>query len=224
MAALTLAQLQLYTRDLVGDPSNSGTGANTYTDQQVTDAINFACQDICNKLNFTYKSQDITATTPFQSYDLTTLAQDYVKIRRVALKDTSTTPVSYTELLKSTYGEEDLRNPAWLQLTCTPPTTLPRRWVLVDGKTIYVVPRPTAAYPAAGTTVTITVGYVQQPTVLVNTTDTVDTRIPWPVQIYLKYAAASWLKQFSGQDTQDLQQANEWMQQFNNYIGYQGEV
>jgi len=217
MAALTLTTLNAQVRDLVGDPSNSGTGANTYSDPQITDAINYAIQDLCTRMHFTYVEKDLTATTPWSSFTLGSIAQDYISIRRIMLKNSGTSPASYTELLQSTYAQEDLRNNAWRQLTADMSTGFPLRWILQDGETIVAIPRPTAAYPS-GTTVTLTIGYVQQPTALASGTDPVDARIPFPIQIYLKYAAASWLKVLSGKDITDLNQAKAWMDQFNAYI------
>lgn len=218
MAALTLATLIAQVRDLVGDQApavTGGTNNTTFTDTQITDAVNYACQDLCVRNGYSYMEADIAVTTPFQQYPMVGVCQDYLIIRRVMLKGSSS---AETQLLKSSEAEEDIKNPAWRQLTADMVATFPRRWVLKDGKTIWPIPTPTAAYPS-GTTVTLTVGYIQQPSTLVNMTDTVDARIPFPVQIYLKYAAASWLKEFSGTDQTDLAQAAAWMKQFLGYIG-----
>lgn len=218
MASLTLAQLRTQVQDLIGDNAQiAGTNNQTYSDAQIADAINYAIQDLCTKQNWTYLDADVTATTPFQSYSMIGTIQDYLKIRRVFLKNSGTSPATYTELLKSSYVEEDVKNAEWRQLTADMVNTFPRRWVSMDGETIFIIPRPTAAYPS-GTTVTITVGYIQRPAALVSDSDTVDDRIPWPVQIYLKYAACAWLKQLSGQDTMDPSYAKVWMDMYNQLI------
>ena len=214
MAALALSTLLTQVRDLVGDQTpayTGGTNNTRFSDAQITDAINYACQDLCIRNGYSYTEAAVTATTPFASYSLASIL-DYLIIRRILLSGQG-------ELLASAEADEDLRNPFWRTATADMVTAFPRRWLLKDGATVLIIPAAAQAYPTNGTTVTITVGYIQRPTILVANTDTVDSRIPWPVQIYLKYAAASWLKQFSGTDQTDLAQAQAWMTMFLGYIG-----
>lgn len=228
MAALTLATLRTLTRDLVGDPDNGGTGANTYSDAQHAQAINWAIQYVCTRMHYTYQEAIIiqaVATTPlvFSLANAVNTAgtsapiNDYLIIHRVMTggRPNGVTAIATSTLIKTTEAEEDLKSPTWRGYTSA--TIPPKRWLLLDASKIMLVPTPTVGN--SSTNYVITVGYTQNPTALSADGDTVDSRIPWPVQNYLKYAAGAWLKQLGGQDEQDIPQSEEWMKIFNDFVG-----
>lgn len=228
MAALTLSQLRVLTRDLVGDPDNGGTGANTYSDAQMAQAINWAIQYVCTKMRYTYKEALIiqavsAAPLVFSMAGAVDTAgasapiNDYLIIQRVMTggRPHSLTAIPTATLIKSTEAEEDLKSPTWRSYTSS--TIAPKRWLLLDSTSLMLVPTPTVGN--SSTNFVITVGYTQKPTDLAADGDAVDARIPWPVQNYLKYASGAWLKQYGGQDEQDLKQSMTWMQMFNDFIG-----
>lgn len=232
MAALTLATLNTQVRELVGDPVNvglgTGAGANTYSDAQIADAINWAIQYVCDKMDYTYQETmviqavgAVPLTFPLANGVLPSgVAQpinDYLSVKRVMTGGSPhlLTAISLSSLLMTTEAEEDAKNPAWRSYSSG--TIAPRRWLFLDGATIVLVPTPTTGN--SGANFVVTVGYTQKPTALANNTDVVDSRIPWPVQNYLKYAAGAWLKQLGGQDQQSLTQSTAWLEVFNKFAG-----
>lgn len=228
MAALTLLQLRTLTRDLVGDPDNGGTGANTYSDSMMNDAINWAVQYVCTRMGYTYKEaliiQAVSASPlvfsmagAVNTAGTSAPINDYLVLRRVMTggKPNGVSAIATATLIKSSEAEEDLKSPTWRGYTSA--TIAPKRWLLLDGTNIMLVPTPTVGNST--TNFIITVGYSQKPTDLSANGDTVDSRIPWPVQNYLKYAAGSWLRQMGGQDLQSLQESSEWLKVFNDFVG-----
>jgi hypothetical protein len=159
--------------------------------------------------HYTYVEENITITSApsNQKYGVIPLTSfmDYIEIRRCYF-DTY-----FTELVKTTMAMEAERNPYWRVAI-----GLPERWFLYDGETIAIVPYSGAqlsGFPSA------TVGYIQSPVLLSANTDTVDTRIPYAVQNYIKYAAASWLLSLDQTDTTALQTAKTYMDTFISLIG-----
>lgn len=232
MAALTLANLTTLVRDLIGDPINTtavgGVNNTDYTATQVTDSINWAIQYVCTQMHYTYVETMIISavgTVPLafplsggvNAAGAAAPINDYLIIRRVMTGGTPhlLTAIPTSTLLLSSEAEEDMKSPTWRGYSSA--TIPPKRWLLKDGTTIFLVPTPTVGNST--TNFVITVGYTQKPTDLAADADPVDSRIPWPVQNYLKYAAAAWLKQLGGRDVHDQQQAAEWMKMFNDFVG-----
>lgn len=196
MASLTLSAVQTQVRDLVGDATAT---SNTWSDQQVTDAINFAVKDYCRKTEVSY----LEASANLDSAGKATIPSDYLEVKRVYY--------SGSVLLKSTKKFESMKSATWL----TDSGTATRSWVEYSGSQIKLVPVLTAWGSGSPT---CTIGYVQAPTDLASSGDFLDSRIPVPHQIHLKYAAAAYLLQFDG-DAQDQGKADKYLNEFNALIG-----
>jgi hypothetical protein len=96
---------------------------------------------------------------------------------------------------------------------------VPQRWAILEGNIIVAFPVPMATYLGNPATWLARIGYVQQPALLTATSDTVDARIPFQVQPYLKYAAASWLLALDNSDATALQTSRVFMDSFIAYLG-----
>lgn len=103
---------------------------------------------------------------------------------------------------------ETLKDASWR----TAASSTARRWFVDRGNTIQLVPKENAA-------ANIVIRYVAKPTTLVAPSDTVDSRIPVPVQAHLKYAAAAYLLMFRGPSL-DLSRAATYMNTFEGLIGF----
>jgi len=108
-------------------------------------------------------------------------------------------------LLESSMQIEDWNDPDWKARTGEPTV-----WVQQDGATILL-----NGVPSTGN---ILVCYIQVPTPMVQPADTPDSRIPDVFHQYLKYAAAAYLLQLSGQ-AQNLQKASEFFNKFAAGLG-----
>lgn len=196
--AQTLAQLRYWTQYLVGDPQMT-----TYTSTMYKDAINFAIKDYAAKTGATYFE---TTSLP-DAQGFLTLPTDYISITRVLY------PIGgvATQLVSGSLKFETLKFNTWSTLTGTP-----SRWLIWGGSKARIIP-----YPASPTNATI--GYIQKPTDLALDSDTVDARIPDAHNEYLKYAAGYWLLHLDG-DAQNVQQAMQYMSEFNGLIGFADPV
>ena len=116
------------------------------------------------------------------------------------------------QLLESTFQFESVKDPSW-QTTTAPQ---PLRWVLYSGSSVKITPIPTD-------NVAITIGYVEYPSSLTTDGMTVDARIPDGHAEYLKFAACAYLKLLDG-DNQDVAMADNYMNKFNQLIGYADPV
>ena len=103
-------------------------------------------------------------------------------------------------LWESEIMTEDQKNPNWRSRTGEPTV-----WIQSDGQTILLNGQPSTGY--------VLVGYIQEPTAMVNPTDTPDARIKTYLHQYLKFAAASWLLKQSGQG-QNLKKSSEYYAAF----------
>lgn len=117
-----------------------------------------------------------------------------------------------TQLLESTFQFESMKNPSWQTVTAAQPI----RWVLWSGSMVKITPIPTDD-------VAITIGYVEYPSSLTTDGMTVDARIPDGHAEYLKFAACAYLKLLDG-DNQDVTMADNYMNKFNQLIGYSDPV
>jgi hypothetical protein len=100
---------------------------------------------------------------------------------------------------------EDQKNPNWRSRAGEPTV-----WIQSDGGTILLNGQPASGY--------VQVGYIQEPTAMVNDTDTPDVRIKDYLHQYLKFAAAAWLLKQSGQG-QNLKKSSEYYATFISGIG-----
>jgi hypothetical protein len=73
------AQLQTDVRDLIGDPSSQ---SNTWTDDQVKDAINAAVLNYCEKTGVTYVETELTS----DAGGLVTLPGPAIDVHRVLIR------------------------------------------------------------------------------------------------------------------------------------------
>lgn len=203
---MNLGQLKTDVRDLLRDNSSFGItapvsgDANTFSDTQVVDAINFAVRRFAELTRSTFL---ITSPLLAPSADGTvTIPTDHIKIEYVTwsgkMLDESWTSLEY------------LKNPTWL--TQTGDTVL--RWTKTGGSTIKLTP-----IIIAFSTPTLQCGiqYIQSPTLLVADADNVDSRIPEYEQHYLKYAAGWYLLQMDN-DQRNQTLADKYMQQFQMLI------
>jgi len=200
----TLLQLRTMVRDLLADAKNytpsgiTAVAAQTYSDSQINDAINFACKQYAGKTRCTYDEVACT-TSPSTSYY--TIPSAYLEIVDV-LSNTG------LRLEKSTIEFEYLCRPNWKATWSV--NSAPKRWLQIDGSTIAVNPGfPSGLYPK--------VCMLEVPTTLALDADTVDARIDTSSQEYLKYAAGAYLLQIDG-DEQSIQLADKWLDQFNRLI------
>ena len=120
--------------------------------------------------------------------------------------------MSKKQLLESTFQFESMKDPGWQTATAT----LPLRWVLWSGSSIKITPIPTSD-------TVVTIGYVEYPSSLTTDGMTVDARIPDAHAEYLKFAACAYLKLLDG-DNQDVAMADNYMNKFNQLIGYSDPV
>ena len=193
-APLTLAQLRYLTQYLVGDPQTS-----TYSVEMYLDAINFAIKDYAKKTGATY----IESTATPDANGLCVIPTAYLRILRVLY--------SGSQLVESTFNFESMKDPAWQTLIGAP-----KRWILWSGAKVKLTPHLVSPTDA-------TLGYVEDPTDLVDDTDIVDTRIPWAHHEYLKYSAAAWLLNLDG-DGQENNLSGAYEAKFNALIGYSDPV
>ena len=229
LASYTLAQLTADLLSLSGDINQT-----RFSTTLLNDAINASIKLLVTKKGYTYlekiagvgpgvppwayfplKGHLLGTGTP--AYDIT----DYIELRRVsfgmALISTFG-PTSFNlagyRLNKTTVAIEDMNHPQWRSQASTP-----ARWALYDGSTIAVFPQVAANVITTGYTPIISVGYVQQPALLSSPTDTVDSRVPYSVQQYLKYASAAWLLSLDKSDTTSLNTAKLFQDTFEQLIG-----
>lgn len=201
----TITTLWNDTRYLVGD---SPAVSNSWSDDQIIAAINFAIQHYCKVTNVTY----LEATAALNSNGIFSIPTDYIAILRVGYAGQGAT---YKWLLNSSSREETMKNPDWENTTVTAPSE-PKRWVMFSGNQIKLTPK--LSNWSSGTW-NAAIGYIQEPTnfttaqLTTNPNAVPDARIPNNHHRHLKYAAAYWLLMVDG-DHQDLQNANNMMQQF----------
>ena len=194
ITAKTLSEIISETRMLIGDASDI---SNTWSEQEVISSVNFAVQMYCRQTNCNY----VEEVRALDNAGKTSLpVNDYLSIERCKY--------DAKVLLLTSKEDEEIKNVSWETVSGTP-----SRWLVYDGKSIKVTPYPTSNK-------NITLGYVKNPAIMSLLTDTVDSSIPLPHHIYLKFAAASWLFVIDG-DKQDLQQSLLFMQVFNQFIGVQ---
>ena len=201
MASLTLLQLKEQVRDLMRDNANTslieGTGddANSYSDAQVKDAINYAIRIFNERTNASFTETSLTVDVN----GLASLPADCIKIEDVLF--------AHKTLTETLASLEDMKDPEWeiaTGNTC-------KRWARWSGNQLKLT-------PIAWTSPTVcSLGYIASPTVLSLDTDTVDARIPEYEQGYLKYAAAWYLLQMlNDQANQAL--ADKYMKTFHSMI------
>lgn len=204
---MNLAALKVQVRDLLADAKNytpnstTAITAQSYSDAQITDALNFACKEFAKRTGCTYAETACTANTTYNF----TIPSTYLKI--VDVLDNNKKELNSTSLFF-----ENLHDPSWRSTWAT--TKTPKRWFKLDGDSIAVTPGfPSGLYPY--------VCLLQVPTALASDADNVDTRIDVSFQEYLKYAACAYLLQIEG-DGQNIGLADKWMDMFNRLVGNGG--
>lgn len=201
MASLTLLQLKEQVRDLLRDNANTslieGTGddANSYSDTQVRDAINYAIRLFNERTKASFTETSLTVDVN----GLATLPTDCMTIEDIRF--------AHRTLTETLATLEDMKDPEWeaaAGTTC-------KRWARWSGNQIKLT-------PIAWTSSTVcNIGYTAAPVELSLDADTVDSRIPEYEQGYLKYAAAWYLlNMLNDQANQAL--ADKYMKTFNSMI------
>ena len=206
LAPYTLAQIRTDTQSLTGDMDGT-----RFSTARLNEAANWAVKTLVTRMGYTYiesavASKSADSVFPHGTYFPITSEMDYLEIRRVFLA--SNQGQSTYPLLATTLPLEDANYPGWRSKT-----GVPERWALFNGSALAVFPLPDTSQ-----TWTCTVGYVQQPQLMSADGDTVDARVPYPVQPYLKYAAANWLLSLDQSDTTSLQTAKLYMDTFYDMI------
>lgn len=217
LSSYTLLALQNDLYGLLGDFQQT-----RYTLSQANDAINFSLKHLCDKMGYTrvetpipisqVPSGEAFGLAPLYSATLGFDLRDYIRIPRVYWGGTlsGVTETPFYELTKTTLDWESERNANWRTTYGTP-----IRWGMFDGQTIFVTPWSSSLIQLQ---TTISLAYLQAPALLVNPTDAVDSRIPYQVQQYIKYAAASWLLSLDQSDTTSLQTAQVYLDTFNKLL------
>ena len=167
-----------------------------------TDAANFAVKQYCHKTGVSYLESSVAV----DANGFASIPTSYMKVNRVVY--------GTTELVESDFKFESMASPTWQTTTAA---TGPKRWIMWSGAKVKLVPL-LATWPG-----TCTIGITDTPTALSADSDTIDARIPVAHNEYLKYAAAAWLLNLDG-DAQDIGMANNYMNQFNQLIGYSDPV
>ena len=115
-------------------------------------------------------------------------------------------------LIKTSRAAEASRSPKWEHITADVPT----RWMFWGHNKIMLTPKRTGGFVSDYNTVKF--GYIAMPNLLSSPTDTVDERIPYKDQEFLKYAAAYYLLNMRT-DKQFTEMAEYFMQTFHKLIG-----
>jgi hypothetical protein len=197
----TLAELEDDVRDFVGPGVYYRFFLPAGSTEWVDYAIKFACRQICCLMGLT--RLDIMCTP---SNNQIIIPGDSIKVVSCQSRWTNSggAPVGKI-LLESTIQIEDQKNANWRSRTGYPTV-----WIQASGYAILLNGQPPSN--------SVLVGYIQDPTPMVNPTDTPDPRIPAYFHQYLKFAAAAWLLSQAGQ-TQDIKKASEHFAKFTNGIG-----
>lgn len=115
-------------------------------------------------------------------------------------------------LIKTSRAAEESRSPKWEHITADIPT----RWLMWGHNKIMLVPKRAAGYWYDYNAVKF--GYIKMPNLLSTAADTVDERIPYKDQEFLKYAAAFYLLSMRT-DKQFTDMAEYFMDKFHKLIG-----
>ena len=115
-------------------------------------------------------------------------------------------------LIKTSRAAEASRSPKWEHITADVPT----RWLMWGHNKIMLIPKRAAGFTDDYNTVKF--GYIEMPNLLSTAADTVDERIPYKDQEFLKYAAAYYLLNMRT-DKQFTDMAEYFMQTFHKLIG-----
>ena len=198
----TLADLEEEVRQYIGPGVYDRFFLPNGSTEWVDDALVFACRQTAALLALTRVDIMVSGV----ANNRFTVPSDAIKIVSVQARWTSTegTPMGKV-LLESTLVIEDTKNPNWRSRTGYPTV-----YIQASGALILLNGQPPSG--------DVLVGYIQEPTQMVNPTDTPDPRIPEYFHQYLKFAAAAWLLSQAGQ-TQDLKRASEHFAKFANGIG-----
>lgn len=192
----TLAALRVDVRGLIGgdafDRAFLPNGSWAWAD----DGINWGCKQAAALLGLTRESTIRPVTNKKAA-----IPADAIKVIDVLTRVNAMGRV----LLESSMQVEDWNNPDWKSKTGEPVV-----WVQQDGSTILL-----DGVPSTGN---ILVCYIQTPTAMAADADTPDARIPEVFHQYLKYAAAAYLLQLTGQ-AQNFEKASEFFNKFAAGLG-----
>ncbi len=212
---MNLGQLKTAVRNLLADNINftptdpSAVSAQSYSEAQVTEAVNWAAKKYVDKKAFAPNTvATCTRTSTTAKFALPWTLNGPIRVMYVFSGS--------TRLLDTTLQYERMMNPDFIPET--PSNTEAKRWMMGDSgiKEIIVAP----GVPTATTSVSAHV--VDSPTALAVDADALSTLyVPTAAQEYLKYAAAAWLLQNEG-DMQNIQLADKFMDTFNNLIAGTG--
>lgn len=201
MASMTLSELSTKVMTLVGDNSNytPATGevaGDTFSTSMITDSINMAIREYCKRTRASYHEASASI-----SNNVITIPADSIEVIRVIYN-------GYVLVLSSNLLES-LKNPYWMYVY----GSAPLRWLEYNSRTIKLSPLMAAWSPSS-----VVIGYIQAPTALSSSSDTIDSRVIESHQEYLKYAAASFLLSITG-DTEDLKKSAVFTEMFNKLVG-----
>ena len=189
--SLSLSDLISDVRNLIG----SGPYDVLFNQDMTTKAINFACSTVAEMLELT--RVDVVTTVASNQ-----CAQPGDAVKLLGLIDVVTLGgvTVANPILESTLEIEDRKNPNWRFRTGEPSI-----YVEYSGNTILFNGQPASGY--------VLIGYIQEPTQMINLTDTPDSRIKDFFHQYLRFGAAAWLLKQAGQG-QNIKKSREYFADF----------
>lgn len=190
--SLTLADLIGDVRDLIG----LGAYDRLFSQEMTVKGLNFACTQCAEIMDLTRVDVRLTVTA-------NQAAQPADAVKLVSLQTWWTNSGGKTmgkNLYESTMESEDQKNPNWRSRAGEPTV-----WIPYSGNTILLNGQPGTGY--------VQVGYIQEPTPMVNLTDSPDSRIKDFLHQFFRFAAASWLTKQVGQG-QNLKKSREYYADF----------
>ena len=219
MAALTLGDLKVLVRNMLADNVNytptvaSSVTANSFSDEQVRDAINWAAKRYVDRKSGTPNTVvAATRSTTTARFTLPDTLNGVIRVLYVFTSDGTSDP----RLVKSSLEMERLEN---IDFNVTTPTnTGAKRWMYSSSGMNEIILGP--GVPTGTTSVEVHV--VDAPNTLSLDADTLNAQyVPIAAQEHLRFAAAAWLLQSVG-DQQDIALADKWLEQFNSLIASYG--
>lgn len=198
---MKLSELRTQTRDLLGDVIR-GANPTTFSEDQVKDALNYACRIYCQKKQNTYKDAPLTA----DANGIVTVTTGAGGAFVYGFFEIDSVHTNLGQLDRSDIVFESRLNRAWRT-----EQGIARRFFELDGHRLQLVPR----HPNAS----VTVGGYEEPVPMAGDGDTPDPRVSLSDHDVLKYAAAAYLLLLDGKDAGDLPLSQAYMDAFDKAIG-----
>ena len=203
ISALTLSEIRAQVRELIGwqvfDRLFFPNGSYDWTDA----GIQWAQEQTACLMGLTRLNTQIAVGTAPSGLNNVVLPDDCIRV--VACLFQTGVGTMGKVLLESTMKIEDEKNPNWKGNGNNATA-----WVQQDGESILLNGISPSGF--------VLVGYIQEPTAMVNDGDNPDPRIPPYFHQFLKYAAATYLLMLSGQG-QNKEKASGFFDDFTTGLG-----